>query len=562
MANVYSYIRFSSKIQELGSSLHRQKQLADAWLARHPEHILDTSLTLRDLGKSAFRGANLDPEQGDLGKFIYLCRTKKIKPGSILMLEHLDRFSRDKAHLALGVIIDLLKCHIRIQTLEPERMIDEDSAGKMEVLLPAVLDLIIAHEQSERKSKMVGKAWAEKRNRITEEKLTKQAPAWLQLSEDRKTFVAIPERVKAIKLIFKLACEGFGVSAIRRRLTESGVQPFGNTDGWHRAYVMLILHNRAVLGEYQPKTRQGNNRRAAGLPTADYFPRIVSDAVFYRAQDAMNGRKLARGPVGNGVANLFTGLVRDARDGSTMTLVDKGGKSSGKQLVSAAAQRGKAGSRYISFPYRLFEDAVLATIVKLGEPTEPTDDESASPGELQRGEQRDIEQRLKVITNRLEMDDPTKPGYQTLMTLVGTLEAKRLDLAKQIEIAQVQQSANIHQSFADTKSMLSKMANAKGEALADVRRRLRGQIQQLVKAIEVRIAHEQIGNRYYRIMLARLIFTDGSWQFRTVLLARALRDYEYVQLDFEDVDVKKITDRQLAAKVAEVIQTFESAAAI
>jgi hypothetical protein len=94
MAEVLSYIRFSSFPQERGDSIRRQTSLGDAWLNRHPQHTLDATLTLRDLGVSAFRGANLDKEKGDLGKFIHLPKTGRVPKGSILMLENLDRFSR------------------------------------------------------------------------------------------------------------------------------------------------------------------------------------------------------------------------------------------------------------------------------------------------------------------------------------------------------------------------------------------------------------------------------------------------------------------------------------
>lgn len=74
MATLYSYIRFSSKRQEQGDSVRRQTAMGEAWLRRHPEHTLDTSLRLSDLGVSAFRGKNLDKSKGDLGKFVALCK--------------------------------------------------------------------------------------------------------------------------------------------------------------------------------------------------------------------------------------------------------------------------------------------------------------------------------------------------------------------------------------------------------------------------------------------------------------------------------------------------------
>jgi hypothetical protein len=76
MATVYSYSRFSSRPQEKGGSIKRQEASRDAWLAQHPEHVLDTTIRLSDLAKSASKGVNLDPEKGDLGRFLVEAQKK------------------------------------------------------------------------------------------------------------------------------------------------------------------------------------------------------------------------------------------------------------------------------------------------------------------------------------------------------------------------------------------------------------------------------------------------------------------------------------------------------
>jgi hypothetical protein len=53
----HSYIRFSTPEQAKGDSLRRQTELAEAYCRRNGL-TLDTTLMLRDLGLSAFRGKN------------------------------------------------------------------------------------------------------------------------------------------------------------------------------------------------------------------------------------------------------------------------------------------------------------------------------------------------------------------------------------------------------------------------------------------------------------------------------------------------------------------------
>ena len=90
--------------------------------------------------------------------------------------------------------------------------------------------------------------------------------------------------------------------------------PIGRADSWHRSYVLKILRNRAVLGEYQPHRGHGAvGRQPIGKPIPDYYPAVIEAELFYRVQAALKSRRLMRGRTGKLVANLFTGLLHDAR---------------------------------------------------------------------------------------------------------------------------------------------------------------------------------------------------------------------------------------------------------
>jgi hypothetical protein len=55
------------------------------------------------------------------------------------------------------------------------------------------------------------------------------------------------------------------------------------------------------------------------------------------------------------VTNLFTGIVKDADNGSPMSIVMK----DTKRLVSGAGIRGERGAKFKSFPYDVFEHGIL-----------------------------------------------------------------------------------------------------------------------------------------------------------------------------------------------------------
>lgn len=79
---------------------------------------------------------------------------------------------------------------------------------------------------------------------------------------------------------------------------------------WLPGYVHSVLTNRAVIGEFQAYTWRGKEKRPVGEPVPDYYPRIVDDDTFYRAQTASRQRQFNGGRRGKVFSNLLIGLCR------------------------------------------------------------------------------------------------------------------------------------------------------------------------------------------------------------------------------------------------------------
>jgi len=89
----YSYTRFSTPEQAKGDSSTRQALAAQQWAeARGVE--LDAELTFRDEGVTAYDGSNV--ERGALGAFLKAVYCGDVPKGSWLLVESLDRISRQK----------------------------------------------------------------------------------------------------------------------------------------------------------------------------------------------------------------------------------------------------------------------------------------------------------------------------------------------------------------------------------------------------------------------------------------------------------------------------------
>src|SRR5688572_23142520 len=105
----YSYVRFSLPQQAKGDSLRRQEKLRDTWLAKSGA-VLDTSVTLLDDGVSAFTGSHRDnPDRNALAAFLDLARRGRIARGSYLVVESLDRLSREDILPALTLLLNLIE---------------------------------------------------------------------------------------------------------------------------------------------------------------------------------------------------------------------------------------------------------------------------------------------------------------------------------------------------------------------------------------------------------------------------------------------------------------------
>ena len=110
----YSYIRFSTAEQSKGDSLNRQTVMAQQWAEAHNVR-LDTELDLTDKGISAYLGANA--ETGALGVFLAAVRDGTIPRGSWLLVESLDRISRQVVRKAARTIEDIVDAGITLVDL-------------------------------------------------------------------------------------------------------------------------------------------------------------------------------------------------------------------------------------------------------------------------------------------------------------------------------------------------------------------------------------------------------------------------------------------------------------
>jgi hypothetical protein len=214
-------------------------------------------------------------------------------------------------------------------------------------------------------------------------------PSWLSLSDDRTSFVFLPERATVVQKIFELCIGGLGSYAIANWLNRQNIPAFGRSPTWDHTTIDNMLRSRATLGEYQPRSFAGGSKKGVpnGDPVSNYYPAVIEEITFNAAQRARQ-RNLAsgRGRKGEHITNLFSGLTRCFYCGSPVKFHSNAGA---KSLICSRVID-NAGCIRSAWSYKDFESAVLQFLVH---PTLPTalSDETQSIAEC-------LAERIKSLT--------------------------------------------------------------------------------------------------------------------------------------------------------------------
>ncbi len=485
-----SYIRFSTPEQIKGNSLKRQLQSSQEYAEKH-RLVLEERFNYKDLGLSAYHGDH--KKKGALGQLLELVDSGLIPKGSVLLIESLDRLSRDEIMVALSQFIQILSKGLKIVTLLDGNEYDKHSnAGQIQYSLGVMAR---AYDESATKSKRLKAAWKDKRLDLDKKKLTAIAPAWLKLNHKTEEFDKIPDRCEQIKRIYKLHIDGNGADKIARIFNTEHIPAWRSKAGWHKSYIQKVLHNRAVLGEFQPHTLDKRSRVAFGDPILKYYPQVISLETFNRVQERMRANGSTGGRNGS-IRNLFGHVAKCGYCGAPMQYVNKG--KGDEYLTCDNARRGR-GCEKASFRYKEFEAAFLNCCSEL-------DVKSIMPSKKHGLDKKRAALKVKIEGLSAGLRE-NKNKQINLNARLGkdTSESFREKLFKMLEDADTEEKT-IKAALSETEKELERLTNAErnaetqlksiselltmlqtktGAELVAIRQKLRLEIRKLVLRVEV-----------------------------------------------------------------------------
>lgn len=336
--------------------MERQLQLSRTYAEEHGL-VLDDKHSYQDLGKSAFTSEHV--KEGEFGVFLEFVKQGRVPKGSVLLVESLDRLSRESVLTAFKQFQEILDAGIKIVTLSDKmEYTKEGFEANIGNIFISLGIMARANEESLRKSERICAAWRLKRKNLHNIKLTANCPGWLELTPDKKDFILKEDRVEIVKQIFELSLSGLGVKAISTILNKQKIEPFRSKIGWYQTTVRKILSNSAVIGEFQPHVFGSKHSKPVpdGELIKDYFPPIIDTDTFYAVQAKLKNGAHRPGRTAK-VENLFSGYTRCGYCGSRMDVVARhnvGGEV--RYLVCDSARRGVKCS-YISMKCNEIEKA-------------------------------------------------------------------------------------------------------------------------------------------------------------------------------------------------------------
>lgn len=450
----YSYIRFSTPDQLKGDSLRRQKEASEDYAKEHGLK-LDRNLKLQDLGVSAFRGKNAKTG-GALAAFLAAVEAGEVRPGSTLLVESLDRLSRDQLTNALTQFMGIINAGLTVVTLMDRMVYSRQTINENPgSLMMSIVVMMRAHEESAAKAHRLAKAWEGKRAKAREtgKPLTSRCPGWLRLGKNG--YEVITERALIVQRIFKLAGDGLGKRSIAKIFNTEGIPTWGDgvhhnrpSHGWHDSYILKITNSPAVLGTFQPGRIDPDSRKRVlfGDPIEGFYPRVISDEEWQRAHSRPSA---PRGPRPIRISNLFSGLVVDGYTGERMHYSDKSSKNQTRnrgdqRYLYSDITRLKKDAKGQVWPYAHFENLILG--------------------------------HLKQVDWSLISDHPKNDSTAKLAAEIAQGEVNASKLQRQID--------KFLEGFAETPKALQKAATAKASKLAEELEELQQQITALRDAQE------------------------------------------------------------------------------
>lgn len=281
MPKAYAYVRWSTAEQgEEGRDSHdRQTTPLQAFTEVTGIPVVETVI---DKGISAFRGKNA--RIGQLKGLLDRVESGEIEHGDYIIVESIDRLTRQKLTDSVDLIQSILKKGVRLHTVFDNKTYSYDDPSRdLETLILVGVIAKRAHEESDTKSKRLKSAWVKKRDAAETNVIGKQCPYGFRYDEQSQSFVIAEEEAQEIRHIFGLL-KHVGVLESVKQVNQYSKRR------WTRTAVLALIKSKSPIGVLRLQRRNENGSKAFDRYVPGYFPKIIDEIEFDAAVSAMKNR--------------------------------------------------------------------------------------------------------------------------------------------------------------------------------------------------------------------------------------------------------------------------------
>ncbi|MBW3696464.1 recombinase family protein [Vibrio sp. T187] len=303
MTDFIVYGRVSSKTQLNDGKLGRniQQSAINNTIKAHSGNVLNEYF---DAGKSAYKGEHM-ADGGALREIYEDIQNDTYKPGTVLLMYSLDRFSRQEPfqamHYFTGILakgVSIWTCIKGVEKFETQKSIFP--------IITASIGFGTSNEESEKKSSRLKDTWLEKYDFLARGQAVKMTsyPFWITFNENHMRY-DFNDFAPIAKGILNDYLNGVGRSLIVKRLNEAKT-PFytklkkpTKPQVWTSDHLKKLFNNHAIYGRFDSKR---NN-----VQIENAFPALITKDQFEIIQSMKRKRK---GKQSDDYPNLFNGLLK------------------------------------------------------------------------------------------------------------------------------------------------------------------------------------------------------------------------------------------------------------
>jgi DNA invertase Pin-like site-specific DNA recombinase len=497
----------------LGGSLKRQVEATAAYCAKHG---LELDETMQDEGLSGYHGRHL--KDGALGRFVKRVEAGEIPQGSVLIVEALDRLSRQAPRIAQQQLLALVNAGVEVVTLLDNQRYSQNSLdANMGQLFLSVGMMIGAHAESAIKAKRIADTWTNTRR----ESANNILPGWFVKTVDGRPVRSVKGAKKAggvigiiidkhkvaiVRRIFRMILE-LGTRDIAARLNAEGVPTLSTRktargfNVWTHETISGLIRGKQVLG-LQEVGRMENGKRVLTGETIKAYDAIIDESGWLAANAAIDSRHSGTHTGHNRIAfpNLFGTMAvcgccqgRLVIRGNGAYAIKYLGCSNASTSYQTKWQKGKPTYAKVPptctnrkyYPLTKVEGDVFRVLSNLTWQTEKLDDRAASlAAQLDTIKARMAKRQRNVDAIVADYADAPAALRQSLTKLTTDQEkdeADRTQLERQLAATKSAQPADAQ--LASVQSLAKRLGRLNGSELAESRKKIAMALPSLLKAL-------------------------------------------------------------------------------